>query len=220
MGGTPLFIAACKGHETYTQLLLGAPGHQGSTSINQTQPMECHRCIMRRKMAASHACDCCWTHQGSKSTNPYQSMGGTPLFIAACKGHETCTRLLLGAPGINVNQQDSWDFTAVFAVQEGSEACGRLLLDAPGVEVNQPMGRHRCIWRRKMAMRHAHDCCWVHQGSTPIDQTRPMGGHCFTVWHSAAAIPVSKYSLPPQASTSIVLQRVVKMFWSMPVPMS
>ena len=67
-------------------------------------------------------------------------VAATVLCFAAAMGHEACIRLLLGAPGIDVNRPDLTRGRSPLwaAVASGHEACTRLLLGAPGIDVNQP----------------------------------------------------------------------------------
>ena len=60
------------------------------------------------------------------------------------EGHETCVRLLLKAPGININQSNSTDGRTPLraAAFKGNETCVQLLLDAPGININQPDSTH------------------------------------------------------------------------------
>ena len=64
----------------------------------------------------------------------------TGLRLAAVNGHEGCTRLLLGAPGVDVNKPDSTHGETPLraTVINGHEGCTRLLIGAPGVDVNKP----------------------------------------------------------------------------------
>ena len=63
---------------------------------------------------------------------------GTHTEKKAHQGHEACIRLLLAAPGIDVNRPDSThgQTSLYMAAWEGHEACIRLLLAAPGIDVN------------------------------------------------------------------------------------
>jgi hypothetical protein len=62
----------------------------------------------------------------------------TPLIFAAQNGHTECVRLLLAAPGININQAGQDGVTPLFcAAGLGHKECVRLLLAAPGININQ-----------------------------------------------------------------------------------
>ena len=62
----------------------------------------------------------------------------TPLFCAAHKDHTECVRLLLAAPGIDINQAAQNGYTPlIVAVGMGHTECVRLLLAAPGIDINQ-----------------------------------------------------------------------------------
>ena len=63
--------------------------------------------------------------------------GATPLIIAALNGRTECVRLLLAAPGININQAGQQGATPLLcAALNGHKECVRLLLAAPGIDVN------------------------------------------------------------------------------------
>ena len=73
--------------------------------------------------------------------NAADNDGWTPLHWAAYKGHVECVRLLLAAPGIDVNKADKnkkYGWTPlIWAVVKGHVECVRLLLAAPGIDVNK-----------------------------------------------------------------------------------
>ena len=64
--------------------------------------------------------------------------GTTPLVLAAQKGHTECVRLLLAAPGIDVNKANKDGTTPLsWAAQKGHTENVSLLLAAPGININQ-----------------------------------------------------------------------------------
>ncbi|MDO5465188.1 MAG: ankyrin repeat domain-containing protein, partial [Akkermansia sp.] len=62
----------------------------------------------------------------------------TPLNYAAMIGHTECVRLLLAAPGIDVNKADNSGWTPLhWAASLNDSECVRILLAAPGINVNK-----------------------------------------------------------------------------------
>lgn len=66
------------------------------------------------------------------------AMGSPPLFWAAYYGHAECVKLLLAAPGIDVNRTGEYGATPLYrAAYFGHDECVKLLLAAPGIDVNK-----------------------------------------------------------------------------------
>ena len=136
-GRTPLNVAAYHGHGACIRLLVGASG------IDANQPARSlreHPFTLRLAVATMHAYDCCWVHQGSTSIKSFSRQ--TPLQNAAFRGRDACVRLLLDAPGNNINQPTTNGWTPLNCVAQRKKACIRMLLDAQGINVNQAETKH------------------------------------------------------------------------------
>ena len=70
--------------------------------------------------------------------NSVDNEGRTVIYTAAREGHAECVKLLLSAPGVDVNMatKDGWTPLNV-AASGGHAECVKLLLSAPGVDVNR-----------------------------------------------------------------------------------
>ncbi|MBR2145314.1 MAG: ankyrin repeat domain-containing protein, partial [Akkermansia sp.] len=64
--------------------------------------------------------------------------GGTPLYQAAWDGHAEVVKLLLAAPGIDVNKANKYGSTPLYwAARFGHAEVVKLLLAVPGIDVNK-----------------------------------------------------------------------------------
>ena len=82
------------------------------------------------------------------------SSGMSSLEYAVFKKHCPSVRLLLAAPRIDVNQQESAHGRAPLHVAaiNGNEAVTRLLLAAPGIDVNCGTNTAEAYWQRRLTM--------------------------------------------------------------------
>ena len=148
-----------------------------------------------------YASDSCWVHQGSTPTNQSTSTTGSGGI---------CIRLLLGAPGINTNQSINQHYRVRRNMHPTLAGCTR--------DQHQPINQPALQGQEE----YASDSCWVHQGSTPINQSTSTESQvkpvrhaapdnqainltiCFILRRKGDTRLVFKYSLLPQTSTSIV----------------
>lgn len=125
---SPLYEAAYNGHKECVKLLLNAPGidirewNQISIAVLQNDLNSVKELIL-----------------SGTDVNKEDLNGETPLYWAARYGLTECVRLLLAAPGIDVNKEGGkYDMTPLCAAaKNGHTECVRLLLTTPGIDVNK-----------------------------------------------------------------------------------
>ena len=116
-GFTPLYLAACAGHSECVKLLLAAPGIDVSDRSLVTLAVMQNDVSTVKTLILSHP-------------------DSNALYWAASLGHTECLKLLLAAPGIDVNLLQGNDTPLSIAVEHGHTECVKLLLAAPGIDVN------------------------------------------------------------------------------------
>ena len=103
------------------------------------------------------------------------SSGLSSLVYAVFKKHCPSVRLLLAAPGIDVNRPElTHGQTPLYAAAwKGQEACTGLLLAAPGIDVNRPDSTHG-LTPLYVAAQEGHETCTRLLLAAPgIDVNRP-----------------------------------------------
>ena len=132
--GTPLGLAAYKGHAAIVSELLSRPGIEVNRIMQKSglTPLYCvaikgHSRVVKLLLAV-HGID---VNQACRD-------GKTPLCAAVAEGHEEIVKLLLAFPKINVNSP-TLQTPLFIAVYSGHEDIVRLLLDMPNIDIDERM---------------------------------------------------------------------------------
>ena len=165
--GTPLVLAALKGHANIVRELLSVPRidvnlaqKQGATAL-QAAVQEGHVKVVELLLCArginvnlARPTGVTALHiavqkgrvevakllldKDGINVNQGQSTGSTPLYIAVQNGHAEMVRLMLGVRGINVNQANLQGATPLLvAAHKGYEEVVKLLLATPGIDIDR-----------------------------------------------------------------------------------
>lgn len=127
--GTPLTLALSNGNMECAKLLLAAPDFDADAYDPITLAIVSNDIDTVKKLIASGA-----------DVNSTKSDGYTPLYWAVNYKMTECVKLLLAAPGINVNIPNGrHESTALHvAAKDGNAEYLKMLLAVPGIEVNKP----------------------------------------------------------------------------------
>lgn len=127
--GTPLTLALSNDNMECAKLLLAAPDFDTDAYDPITLAIVSNDIDTVKKLIASGA-----------DVNSTKSDGYTPLYWAVNYKMTECVKLLLAAPGINVNMPNGMhESTALYvAADQGNAEYLKMLLAVPGIEVNKP----------------------------------------------------------------------------------
>ena len=146
-GNTPLILAAKAGHTECVKLLLAAQKIDIYKVEEDGYAPLCGVALGVKKMDENE--EPYWVVSSANSANHH---GNTALHCAAAQGHTEIVRLLIEAPGIDVNKANGWrglsipgcgwgylaqNYTPLLlATANGQVECVKLLLSTPGIYVN------------------------------------------------------------------------------------
>ncbi|KAI1051111.1 hypothetical protein LB506_010823 [Fusarium annulatum] len=127
---TPLHFAAFNGHSKISRTLLGYGADPNALDCHKISPL-----WVASSKGYSEVVDELLSHGAGKTITTPNKNGKTPLYSAAAGNHVEVVKILLGIPGISVNQQTTYGFTPLFiASRNGYHDVVELLLAADSIE--------------------------------------------------------------------------------------
>lgn len=134
LGETPLMLAVSKGKTDVVRVLLAAPGIDTDAVCAAVGGNYLH---IAAAAGLTDVVD--EAIKRGDALNGMTDSDKTLLHLAARHGHTDVVKLLLAAPGVDVNVQDEWDLTPLcLAAEAGHIEVVKLLLAMPGINVNNP----------------------------------------------------------------------------------
>ncbi|KAG4291440.1 hypothetical protein FPRO06_03326 [Fusarium proliferatum] len=127
---TPLHFAAFNGHSKISRTLLGYGADPNALDCHKISPL-----WVASSKGYSEVVDELLSHGAGKTITTPNKNGKTPLYSAAAGNHVEVVKILLGIPGISVNQQTTYGFTPLFiASRNGYHDVVELLLAADSID--------------------------------------------------------------------------------------